>query len=188
MKFYEDTEKRYQVEAYSLSQIDCKIGWHMFELRYRNLIIDERLLNFLDGGRALVPCPNLSSISMGLQGANYYYLYKNSLDYLLLEFLSTVFPVNDRYDFQNFKESIVIMEGSEEKEKLQSLLHSNMTRTQIEKYISSSDEISSFYKQIKMKAPKIQIDEISYILIQKKTTQLLREVTLGVIEKPVDII
>ena len=155
MRFYKDSQNRYQVEAYSLSQIDYKIGWYMLELRYRNLIIDERLLNFLDGGRALVPSPNLSSISIDLQDASYYYLYKNSLDYLLLEFLSTVFPVNDRYSIRKFKESIVILDNEEEKDELHSKLNSIMTSNQIEDYIlPSDDEIEKWHKRLIRKFQK----------------------------------
>ncbi|ABV09925.1 ATP-binding protein [Streptococcus gordonii] len=181
MRFYKDSQNRYQVEAYSLSQIDYKIGWYMLELRYRNLIIDERLLNFLDGGRALVPSPNLSSISIDLQDASYYYLYKNSLDYLLLEFLSTVFPVNDRYSIRKFKESIVILDNEEEKDELHSKLNSIMTSNQIEDYIlPSDDEIEKWHKRLIRKFPKISVDEVNYMLKQTKTTQLLNDINLGI--------
>ncbi|MGV3322538.1 hypothetical protein [Streptococcus hyovaginalis] len=181
MRFYKDSQNRYQVEAYSLSQMDYKIGWYMLELRYRNLIIDERLLNFLDGGRALVPSPNLSSISIDLQGASYYYLYKNSLDYLLLEFLSTVFPVNDRYSIQKFKESIVILENEEEKDELHSKLNSIMTSNQIEEYISpSDDEIEKWHKHLIRKSPKTSVNEVDYMLKQTKATQLFNDINLGI--------
>lgn len=182
MKFYEDTQDRSQVEAYSLSQINYKISWYMLELRYRNLTIEERLLNFLDGGQALVPSPKLSSIEVGFMEASYYYLYRNSLDYLLLDFLSVAFPVNDRYSLQNFKKSIVIVEHSEEEDRLQAQLHSKMTRNQIEKAISSSDdEIDKMYSHIKHRLPKIDLYETSHILMQKKTTQLLNNIHLGII-------
>ena len=186
MRFYVDTQNRYQVDAYSLNQMDCKISWYVLEIRYRHLTIFERLLNFLDGGRVLVPSPNLTSFESWDRGGSYYYIFKDSLDYLLLTFLAVVFPVIDSYSLQRFKESVVILENKEVQKRLHDKVNSIYSIQQIQELTTASD-IDSYYEQhIAGKISDISISEMSYMLRQKKITDLLNRTLSEKFNKSLD--
>lgn len=175
MKFYRDSQNRHEVEAYSLSQFDFRISWFQLELRYRHLIIDERLLNFLDAGRALVPSPSLASLGVEIRGASYYYFYKDSLDFRLFEFLNKVFPISDDHVIKEFKDDIIIFENKEFKEQLHTdVLAAYPNKLLNELLSSNTEEVEKMYKHIKTRLPKFNAGETSHLLKQRKTMILLK--------------
>ena len=176
MRLSQDSENRFEVEAYSMSQVNFKISWLRLELRYRTLIIDERLLNYLDGGRSLVPSPNLSPLAPTIQGASYYYFYKDSLDYILFKFLKIAFPISDCYAINEFKNSIIIYDTEEDKKRIHTSILNNISVSDMRKILNYTDkEIESTYKLITSKLPKLSIGQIGYLLKQQKTTKLLKD-------------
>lgn len=176
MSLSQDSENRFEVEAYSMSQVNFKISWLRLELRYRTLIIDERLLSYLDGGRSLVPSPNLSPLTPTIQGASYYYFYKDSLDYILFKFLKIAFPISDCYAINEFKNSIIIYDTEEDKKRIHTSILNNISVSDMRKILNYTDkEIESTYKLITSKLAKLSIGQIGYLLKQQKTTKLLKD-------------
>ncbi|MCR8967311.1 ATP-binding protein [Streptococcus zalophi] len=176
MRLSQDTQSRYKVEAYSMSQVDFRISWYRLELRYRSLIIDERLLNFIDGARALVPSPHLSSLGTAIQGVSYYYFYKDSLDYILLGFLNKVYPISDLYAVNEFKNSIIIYDTKDDKNRTHTRILNKISESQIREIINYTDEeFESMYNHIITRFPGFSTGEIGYLLKQQKTTQLIKD-------------
>ncbi|TLQ41480.1 hypothetical protein FEZ33_05815 [Ruoffia tabacinasalis] len=84
----EDTQDRHEILAYSLDCIRKNLSWINLNFNYRNITIDYTLGNHLDGARALIVAPHLSSL-YDIDPKNrtgrltYYSFKKDSLDYHL---------------------------------------------------------------------------------------------------------
>ena len=84
----EDTQDRHEILAYSLDCNRKNLSWINLNFNYRNITIDYTLGNHLDGARALIVAPHLSSL-YDIDPKNrtgrltYYSFKKDSLDYHL---------------------------------------------------------------------------------------------------------
>lgn len=174
IKIVDDEENRYDVEAYSLDQLKPKISWYSLELRYRNVIIEEKLVNYLDEGRIVVPSPNLSILRYYNEQTGYYSILKNSLDYRLLEFFRKVGPLWESFSGDNFIRNIVIFEDEEERDNIINNLGNRLKKEYIQDKITpTKDDVKNLNARLKAEGTKNTGSD--YELRQYNTTKLINE-------------
>lgn len=174
IKIVDDEENRYDVEAYSLDQFKSKISWYSLELRYRNVIIEEKLVNYLDEGRIVVPSPNRPILYFSNEHSAYYSILKNSMDYKLLEFFRKVGPLWESFSGDNFIRNIVIFENEEERDNIINNLGTRLKKEYIlDKITPTKDDIKKLNSRLKAEGTEnIGSD---HELRQYNTTKLINE-------------
>lgn len=182
----EDTQDRHEILAYSLDCFRKNLSWINLKFNYRNITIDYTLGNHLDGAKALIVAPHLSSLN-DIDPKNrtgrltYYSLKKDSLDYHLNRLIvdSNLYLPREstKYIISTIEESIVFFEHPKE-EKIISENIFTLFPNLHEVIIPSEEEIENYISMVSMDIKNQSSNNSHYvklILTENKLAKFINE-------------
>ena len=155
MYLVDDTEKRFRVESYSLSQWRTKMDWQILKLMYRNRLIKNILVIWLDGGRFITVAPKIAVLKQGQfdEMLTFQCIYADTLDFFVENFLFTHENYSTSSDYlqrSHLLKDIVVFKDENQRKHVIKLLKDKIPQIQIK--VQPSDE------QIKKYREKLSID------------------------------
>lgn len=168
-----------KVASYSLSQCDKRIAWQVLRLMYKDRLIKEILINWLDGGKFVSVVPLLGTIENKQleKKITFRYFLSDSIEYSVEKLLlrQNFAEYGENLDF--LKE-IVIFENNEQLKKVKENINSTIpeickkvqpTKEQISDYKLS---LNSYFSEGNI---EIKDDYISNICREKNASKVIKE-------------
>lgn len=148
MYLVDDQERRSRVESYSLSQFRAKMYWQVLKLMYRNRLIDNILVVWLDGSRFVSVAPEPAALKPGVPGDMLMFqcLYADTMDFYVENFLFNHKNYSTSSDYlqrSRLLKDIVIFKDRNQMKIVQKLLQDKIPEIQ-EKVQPSDDQINRY--------------------------------------------
>lgn len=169
---YEHDETRDAYQYYFSFQTGQNFDYQHIDFYYHQTLLYETVGVILDGGRYITPCPRLEGISTTRSldwDITYSYLEKDSIDYLINEFLyKSEYDSSAEYARNKFLKSILVFENKNEREAFKDyiLLNWERDKTKYYRYIYEGyiPELNRKYKKDAFKDECINIQILQYML------------------------
>lgn len=148
MYLVDDQERRSRVESYSLSQFRAKMYWQVLKLMYRNRLIDNILVVWLDGSKFVSVAPEPAVLKPGVPGDMLMFqcLYADTMDFYVENFLFNHKNYSTSSDYlqrSRLLKDIVIFKDRNQMKIVQKLLQDKIPEIQ-EKVQPSDDQINRY--------------------------------------------
>jgi hypothetical protein len=155
MYLIDDTERRYRVESYSLSQWRTKMDWQVLKLMYRNRLIKNILVVWLDGCRFVTVTPEIAALNQATYDKmlTFQCIYADTLDFYVENFLFTHKNYSTSSDYlqrSHLLKDIVVFKDKNQRDLVIELLKNKISEIQA--------KVQPSKEQIKKYKGKLSID------------------------------
>lgn len=178
---YEHDETRDAYQYYFSFQTNQNFDYQRIDFYYHQTLLYETVGVILDGGRYMTPCPYTDGVSITRSmdwDITYCYLEKDSIDYLINEFLyNSEYDSSAEFARNQFLKSILVFENKDEREAFKDYILLNWegskTRYYRNIYEVNTPELNSKYKKDAFKDECINIQILQYMLSDFKKINTL---------------
>lgn len=155
MYLVDDTEKRYRVESYSLSQWRTRMDWQVLKLMYRDRLIKNILVVWLDGARFVTVTPEIAALNQAPYDKmlTFQCIYANTLDFYVENFIFAHKNYSTSSDYlqrSHLLKDIVVFKDKNQRDSVIKLLKNKISEIQL--------KVQPSKEQIKKYKAKLSID------------------------------
>lgn len=150
MYLVDDTQNRYRAESYSLSQWRTKMDWQVLKLMYRDRLIKNILVVWLDNAKFVTVTPEIATLNEASfdKQLTFQCIYANTLDFYVENFLFTHKNYSTSSDYiqrSHLLKDIVVFKDSNQRNNVIRLLKDNVSQIQLK--VQPSKEQIRKYKE-----------------------------------------
>lgn len=163
MYLVDDTQNRYRAESYSLSQWRTKMDWQVLKLMYRDRLIKNILVVWLDNAKFVTVTPEIATLNEASfdKQLTFQCIYANTLDFYVENFLFTHKNYSTSSDYiqrSHLLKDIVVFKDSNQRNNVIRLLKDNVSQIQL-KVQPSKEQIRKYKEKMSI---DFNVNDIEY--------------------------